>query len=223
MTIDIIIAAAGKSSRFDSKTKKQFYSINGKPIIIHTIEKFLSFKNINNIIVVTAEEDIDSLQEILNKHDIANVNIVVGGCERAQSVLNGLMVSDAEYVMIHDGARPFVSETLIKELISKKESNSIVIPALNPVETVRYRNGDSINILKRENVFLIQTPQICRRELLLLCLKDKLNEKCYYTDDAEYIAKNGGNIVFIDGDRNNIKITSIEDININPLKAEENE
>ncbi len=212
MTIDVIIAAAGNSSRFDSKIKKQFYNINGKPILIHTIEKFKSFEGINNIIVVTAEEDIDLLKKILNKHDISEICIIAGGCQRAESVYNGSIASNADYVMIHDGARPFVSEELIRELIMKKASNSIIIPALKPVETVRYKDKDGINILKRENVYLIQTPQICKRELLLSCLKEKLNEKCYYTDDAEYIKEGGGEIVFIDGDRNNIKITSIEDI-----------
>ncbi len=209
MKIDIIIPAAGQSKRFKNKIKKQFFMLNSKPIIELTVNCFRHMENIGNIIIAVSEDDI----ELFNTIDLPHNTILVkGGKERAHSVYNALVQSKSEYVMVHDGARPFLSKNTLNLLIENYRENSIVLPALIPNETVRIRNDDRTELVNRDNVYLIQTPQFCAASDLKKAMKQCFENDLLFTDEAEYISHLGGKIIIIDGDVNNIKITSPDDI-----------
>ncbi len=210
--IDCIIVSAGKSSRFQSKTKKQFFLLNKVPVIIHTIRKFHKKKFINSIILVISKEDQNKVEKILKKHKLnKHVKIVFGGNKRSDSVYNGIKKSNADYVFVHDGARPYVSERVLNELIKNHKKNSICVPYIKPSETVRY-NKNIVQLLDRKNIYLIQTPQFVERKYLIRSMEKFMNKNKYFTDEAEYIIRNNGKIIFIEGNRENIKITKTEDI-----------
>lgn len=212
MKPDVIIAAAGLSKRFKSETKKQLFHINGKPLIQRTIENFLDMDNIGKIITVISESEKHAFECVFKTMGFKPV-IAIGGNKRADSVLSGLKQSKAKHVMIHDGARPFVGKALINELMESYRENAIIVPAVKPYETVRYREGD-LNLLDRNNVYLIQTPQLTDRIQLTDAIERAHSKAQYFTDEAQYMQEFGYEIEIINGKRENIKITSIDDIAI---------
>jgi len=212
---DVIIAAAGSSTRFKGRTKKQFYIVNGKPIIIHTILNMLKVFRPENIIVVSSEKGISKMRTLLYKEGMNGIRIVKGGEERAVSVYNGVLESRRKYVLVHDGARPYVPIKVINRIINTKISDkSCTVPFLCPKETVRIEEKSGLKTLDRRQIRLIQTPQMFTRNSLEYFMKISIKKKEYFTDEAEYIIKNGGKISFVEGDVKNIKITTAEDAEI---------
>jgi len=212
---DIIIAAAGSSTRFKGRTKKQFYVIDGKPVIIHTILNILKIFPPENIIVVSSEKGISKMKTLLGDYGLNGIRIVRGGNERAISVYNGLTESRRKYVLIHDGARPYVPVKLIKRIVETKISGkSCVVPFISPKETVRFESKSGLTTLDRNRVRLIQTPQMFVREQIESFMKKAIDNNEYFTDEAEYVIKSGGKISFVEGDPKNIKITTFDDAEI---------
>lgn len=216
--ISAIILAGGKGKRMRSAISKQFIDIKGKPIIYYTLKKFSENKKIDNIIVVLPEDEVKYFKEnILKKYELRINKIVIGGKERQDSVYNALKSlknSSTDIVLIHDGARPFISERIINEGIKFAEIYGAAAPGVMPKDTIKVKNEKnfSVDTPNRANLVLIQTPQVFKFDEILEC-----HEKIRYngekvTDDTMVVEKYGYSVYLYDGEYTNIKVTTPEDL-----------
>ena len=216
--ISAIILAGGKGKRMNSSISKQFIEIKGKPIIYYTIKKFNDNKNIDNIILVLSSEEIEYFKKnILNKYDIKVDKIVVGGAERQDSVYNGLKSlenSETDIVLIHDGARPFISDRIIDEGIKYATIYGASAPGVMPKDTIKIKdeNNFSLNTPNRETLVSIQTPQVFKFNEILECHRKVKIDKLVVTDDTMVVEKYGYSVYLYDGEYTNIKVTTPEDL-----------
>lgn len=216
--ISAIILAGGKGKRMRSAISKQFIDIKGKPIIYYTLKKFSENKKIDNIIVVLPEDEVKYFKEnILKKYELRINKIVIGGKERQDSVYNALKSlknSSTDIVLIHDGARPFISERIINEGIKFAEIYGAAAPGVMPKDTIKVKNEKnfSVDTPNRANLVSIQTPQVFKFDEILEC-----HEKIRYngekvTDDTMVVEKYGYSVYLYDGEYTNIKVTTQEDL-----------
>lgn len=216
--ISAIILAGGKGKRMRSAISKQFIDIKGKPIIYYTLKKFRENKKIDNIIVVLPEDEVKYFKEnILKKYELRINKIVIGGKERQDSVYNALKSlknSSTDIVLIHDGARPFISERIINEGIKFAEIYGAAAPGVMPKDTIKVKNEKnfSVDTPNRANLVSIQTPQVFKFDEILEC-----HEKIRYngekvTDDTMVVEKYGYSVYLYDGEYTNIKVTTPEDL-----------
>ena len=208
---DVIILCAGSGTRTGLDINKLFYKINDKEVILHTIEPFINDEKCENIIVVSKENEMNYLKSLLNNSKII---YTIGGANRSDSVKKGLEKVNSKYVLIHDGARPNVSKDLLNRIKDGLLSHDSIIPVLKVSDTVISTTNEYLN---RNNLLLIQTPQAFLTEKIKKAheLSDPSIE---YTDDSMVYQKCLNELVnFVDGDKHNIKFTTIDDVLI--LKA----
>jgi len=208
-----VILAAGKGNRFISKIPKQYTNYNGKQMIFHSIDKAIQSKLFNKIILVINSKDKKYLKNLKNK----KIKIITGGKERNDSSLKSLdflKKFKPKKVFIHDAARPDFSVKLLKRLNSKFRSHKAVVPYLSSDNSVKYKNKSKISNLKRENVFLTQTPQ-CFNFNTLYDLSKKNDQKI--TDECSLFLNNNLKVNFIKGEVLNKKITYKNDLKTNKL------
>lgn len=213
-----IIVAAGSGTRFGADKPKQFLNIGGKPLLIHTLEKFQNCNSIDEIVLILSENEIGNFQKTLQNFQISKLSkIIAGGKTRAESVRNGFFSLDSEktkIVAVHDGARPFVLSEEITETILKAEKNGAVCLVAPVFDTIKKVSGGKIietidrNILRRA-----LTPQTFRFEILQKAFSDE-NFDPNATDECFLVEKAGNEIFFIDGSPKNIKITTKEDFDL---------
>lgn len=210
----IIIVAGGKGSRFKSEVPKQFVALANLPILMHTINAFYCYDNHIEIIVVLPNVQIEYWKNLcqLCNFDVKH-QIVEGGEFRFYSVKNGLtLVKPDGLVGIHDGVRPLIDKDTIGKCyeLAQKEGNAI--PVVDLVDSVREINSDGSSLMvDRSKYRLIQTPQVFKTELILQAFEQKFNPS--FTDDASVLeAINPGSIKLVYGNRQNIKITTSEDL-----------
>lgn len=204
-----LIVAGGHGSRMRTNTPKQFLILKGRPVLMHTIEKFSDF---NEIILVLPKKEITNWKNLCEKYCFETPHkIVSGGEERHISVNEGLKyINEDSIVAIHDGVRPLISKNLIRNLIQKVKPGHAVIPVLPIKESVR-KISDSMNQnIKRQEIFLVQTPQCFVSSDIKNAYKKF--HKSYFTDDASIFEKNSGNVICINGEEKNIKITTKDDL-----------
>lgn len=215
-----IIVAAGKGTRFNSGRPKQFLELLGKPIIIHTLERFEQCPAIDEIILVLSADDINDFTESAVGERITKLKkIVVGGTSRAESVRNGFEVVEVntEIVVVHDGARPLVTPDEITRTIetaAKVGAACLVAPV---TDTIKLIQGDRITgTVDRSQLRRALTPQAFSNEILgrALSLGD-LNETV--TDECFLVEKLGVEITFVEGSERNIKITHPDDLRMAEL------
>ncbi|WP_425448445.1 2-C-methyl-D-erythritol 4-phosphate cytidylyltransferase [Dethiothermospora halolimnae] len=223
--ISVIIPAAGMGKRMDKGMNKQFILLKGKPILAHTIDKFNSCPYIDEIIIVTREEEKKYCRDnIIDKYGFHKVNkIVKGGEERQDSVYNGLIAVDnkCDIVLIHDGARPFVNGANIADAIKgviKYKACVIGVPTKDTIKVVDgYSNvKDTPN---RKYLWSVQTPQAFDYNLILKAYKDGMANSVSVTDDSMLVERLGYEVKMINGSYNNIKITTPEDLQFGELIA----
>lgn len=211
MKTTAIIVAAGTGSRFNSTTPKQFTELNGKPLIVHTIERFEAASSVDSIILVLAADKVGAIDPAYFKKIEA---VVAGGATRAESVLNGLKAVhvDTAIVAVHDGARPFVSIDEIDRTIAKaKESGAacLVAPVTDTIKSVR--GGEISGTLDREKLRRALTPQAFRIEVLRSAFESaELDETI--TDECYLVEQLGHPISIVEGSSRNIKITHADDL-----------
>ncbi len=215
----VVIVAAGTGSRMKMEINKQFIKLNEKEIIAYTIEKFYKHKNIQDIVVVIKEEEAEFFKEnILKKYKFENIKIAYGGNERQDSVYNGLKLLDnkCDTVLIHDGARPFVSECTIDKSIEEVKKHKAVVVGVRVKDTIKVINdkNDIIDTPDRSKLWAVQTPQTFDYNILLKSYEDAFKNGFYGTDDAMLVERIGYKVKMVEGSYNNIKITTQEDINI---------
>lgn len=216
--ISAIILAGGKGKRMNSSISKQFIEIKGKPIIYYTIKKFNENKKVDNIVVVLSQEEIEYFKEnILNKYNLKVDKIVIGGAERQDSVYNGLKSlenSGTDIVLIHDGARPFISDRIIDDGIEYATIYGACAPGVMPKDTIKIKGKSnfSIDTPNRETLVAIQTPPVFKFREILECHKKVKIDKVVVTDDTMVVERYGNKVYLYDGEYTNIKVTTPEDL-----------
>ena len=212
----IIIVAGGKGLRMGSDIPKQFLPIGGKPVLMRTLERFREYDANLQIILVLPEAQQDYWKDLCEKYDFkVTYQLANGGQTRFHSVQNGLALvpDDAEGVVgVHDGVRPFPSIEVIKNCYKTARTAKAVIPVIPVVETVRHLEGDTSVTVPRGDYRLVQTPQTFDIQLLKAANRQPYNEG--FTDDASVVESYGHAITLVDGNRENIKITTPYDLKI---------
>jgi 2-C-methyl-D-erythritol 4-phosphate cytidylyltransferase len=212
MELYVVIVAGGTGKRMGAEIPKQFLELAGRPVLMHTIERFRSFNDSIEIITVLPENQLRHWIELQNKYSFTiPQTLVKGGSTRFLSVRNGLkFVNVPGLVAIHDGVRPFVSIDTIKRCFDEAEKHGNAIPSISPTESLRMLTDEGSLPLNRLLVKQIQTPQVFRADLIK---KAYLQEyKPEFTDDATVLENTGEKINLIEGNRENIKITNPEDL-----------
>lgn len=214
MTKAVIIVAGGKGLRMGGDVPKQFLVVDGKPILMHTIERFRDYDADMQIVVVLPKEQMDYWTGLCMYHKFnISVDLVEGGAERFHSVRNGLakVNTDVRLVAVHDGVRPYVSHDTIRACFTEAEVSGAAIPVVDVFETLRrvMPNGTSRTV-PRSEYKLVQTPQVFRRDLLDYAYRQDFS--AHFTDDASVVEAVGHAIVLVPGNRENIKITTPSDL-----------
>jgi len=212
----IIIVAGGKGLRMGSDIPKQFLPIGGKPVLMRTLERFREYSPTLQIILVLPKAQQDYWHQLCKDYNFEVEYVLADGGEtRFHSVQNGLtkIPDDAEGVVgVHDGVRPFPSIDVIRNCYETARTAKAVIPVIPVVETVRHLQGNTSETVPRSDYRLVQTPQTFDIQLLKAANKQPYNDG--FTDDASVVEAFGFNITLVDGNRENIKITTPYDMKI---------
>ncbi len=218
----IIIVAGGKGLRMGSDIPKQFLPIGGKPVLMRTLERFREYSDDLQIILVLPEAQQEYWQELCKKYDFKVEYLLAnGGQTRFHSVQNGLALvpDDAEGVVgVHDGVRPFPSIEVIRNCYETARTAKAVIPVIPVVETLRHISLTShpspltSKTVPRDEYRLVQTPQTFDIQLLKAANRQPYNDG--FTDDASVVESYGHKITLVEGNRENIKITTPYDITV---------
>ncbi len=215
-TCATIIPAAGTSSRMKAHGNKLFAEICGVSVIVRTLQAFEASPFIDEIVIPTQEELIDTIKDICKANNLHKVKaVILGGKTRAESVLNGVRyVADKfDLIAIHDAARPFISQEIIEKTISAAGLYSAAAPAVPVKDTIKKASEKIvIKTIPRDTLFSIQTPQIFDSALISAALQKAVNEKLPITDDCSAAEALGMRVYLTDGDYFNIKITTPEDL-----------
>jgi len=210
-----IIVAGGKGLRMNTNLPKQFIAIKGNPILMHTIEAFFRYDNQMQIVVVLPESDIVFWKELCAIHSFSiHHEIAVGGETRFDSVQNGLKkINDEGLVAIHDGVRPFVSRETIQRCFQTAAETGNAIPAVELVDSIRKVENERNVAVNRTEYKLIQTPQVFDVKKIKDAYEIASAEnKSAFTDDASVFEFAGNSIDLVEGNRENIKITTAFDL-----------
>ncbi|MFR3497452.1 MAG: 2-C-methyl-D-erythritol 4-phosphate cytidylyltransferase [Paraclostridium bifermentans] len=213
----VVIVAAGTGSRMKKDINKQFIKLKNKEIVAHTIEKFYNSENIDDIVVVIREDEEEYFNKnIKEKYGFTNIKVAHGGNERQDSVFNGIKMlkKECEVVLIHDGARPFVTDDIIKRSINKANEHNAIVVGVKVKDTIKVvsDNGNIIDTPNRSYLWAVQTPQVFKYDIITKAYEDAYNNNYYGTDDAMLVERIGYNVKMIEGSYNNIKITTQEDL-----------
>jgi 2-C-methyl-D-erythritol 4-phosphate cytidylyltransferase len=207
-----IIVAGGSGKRMKSSIPKQFIELNGKPILMHTLEKFYSAKSSIDLIVVLPKSHQSTWNTLCDKHQFTIPHkICEGGTSRFESVKNGLEVcTEKSIIAVHDGVRPLVTPDFILNIYSETESKKALIPVCPVTESIRKVDGESSEALDRSQYYSVQTPQCFTYELLHKAYQQE--EQNTFTDDASVVEFLGEKVHLFEGEADNIKITNPKDL-----------
>jgi 2-C-methyl-D-erythritol 4-phosphate cytidylyltransferase len=207
----VIITAGGMGKRMKSNVPKQFLLIGGIPILMKTISMFYEYNPKIEIIVALPEDQIENWSKLITKYNFTIAHKVVkGGKERFHSVKNSLSICTGDLIAVHDAVRPLITVELIDRCFEALKVNNVVVPVVEPKDSIRMKQGVKNKSVRRNNFYLVQTPQ---------CFKKSTLEKAYhqeykkhYTDDASVVENNGTEVFLIEGIYQNIKITNPLDL-----------
>ncbi|MDP4237920.1 MAG: 2-C-methyl-D-erythritol 4-phosphate cytidylyltransferase [Bacteroidota bacterium] len=209
-----IIVAGGKGVRMQTDIPKQFIEIQGKPILMHTLEAFQRYDAFIQLILVLPVDQINAWQELCKRHSFSvQHQIVAGGDNRFHSVKNGLEVIPANaLVAVHDGVRPLVSTETIARCFEEAEKYGTAIPVIDPVDSIRQITANGSQSVDRTLYKLVQTPQVFDGEMLKKAYGQNFSP--LFTDDASVVEALGEEIKLVKGNRENIKITTGFDLEL---------
>ena len=214
--VSAIVLAGGRGKRMGSVQSKQYIDLNGKPILYYTLNHFINNKNIDKVILVIPEDELEFCRnEVLDKYNLKIDAIAFGGKERQDSVYNGLKKADgSDIVLIHDGARPFVSERIIEEGIKYAGMYGAAAPGVMPKDTIKVKNQESFSLETpdRNNLVAVQTPQVFDYNIIFGCHKKVKEKHLDVTDDTMVVELFGNDVYLYEGEYTNIKITTPEDL-----------
>ncbi|WP_455662982.1 2-C-methyl-D-erythritol 4-phosphate cytidylyltransferase [Pradoshia sp.] len=216
MKYEVIIPAAGQGKRMKAGRNKLWIELEGEPIICHTLRQFGTDENCRRILLVVnsaEEEDFRNLTEKLGLP--IPIELIHGGSERQYSVKNAVdsLTSDTEIVLVHDGARPFITEPLIKKLVEDACLHGASVLAVPVKDTMKQADGVFITqTIERSSLWAIQTPQAFRVSLLKKAHRQAEEDGFLGTDDASLLERLGMSVAITEGNYDNIKITTPEDL-----------
>jgi 2-C-methyl-D-erythritol 4-phosphate cytidylyltransferase len=211
--VNLIIPAAGKGLRFSKDIPKQFVKIQGHEVLELNLLFWINVKFINKIYLILPQKEFKNYE---NKYKNLSEKIisVVGGDSRAESINNAIKIleSNNKYTLIHDGARPFITNRLIGRVLEALEEHKAVIPALKLTDTIKEVKGNKvIKTINRENLVSVQTPQGFHTDIIRKAYSN-LNLNNINFDDAELVEHIGETVFYVLGEKNNIKITTRDDL-----------
>ena len=225
MSIKVIIAAAGSGRRMGRETPKPYLSLAGQPLILHTLMKFQNSEIVDDIVLVVRENELTRVKdEIITGYHLTKVTQVIeGGQERQDSVACGLkqiwdvnVNNDHDIVMVHDGARPFVSEDMIRECVNGVQDCGACIMGLKITDTIKKVGDENIitDTIPKKELWIAQTPQCFRLSLLREAVLCAERDGFYGTDEAALVERLPHPVRVIPGSFWNIKITYPGDVRI---------
>ena len=207
-----IIVAGGKGERMQTYIPKQFLELNGKPVLMHTLDTFRNFDPEMELILVLPSSQIEYWNALCKKHAFsAPHKIAEGGATRFHSVKNGLkVVSSPDYIAIHDGVRPLVSNETITDCFAEAEISGAAIPVVDAVDSLRKITENGNVAVDRSLYKMVQTPQVFEAGLILEAYNQDFSDT--FTDDASVVEAFGHKVSLVAGNRENIKITTQTDM-----------
>ncbi len=212
MTTSAVILAAGHGDRMRAGQNKVLLSIRGQALIYHTVQVFARLPDIDDLVLVVHVDEMEIIRQLIQQIG-PEFNLVEGGKTRRDSALAGVRAASGDFVLIHDGARPFPSPALIHRVLSRAQQASAAIPVL-PITDLLHHVGttgriEELSDLREGSLVRAQTPQGFRRDLILRCLETVPPE---IRDDASALLLASESIATVPGERTNIKITHPEDL-----------
>lgn len=211
-TTGVIIVAGGSGRRMGGALPKQFMMLDNKPILARSINRIHEALPAAEIVVVLPEEHVELWKNIAARFDVARHKIALGGKERFHSVKSGLaaLSEGVRTIAIHDAVRPLASKKLIIKLLLAAEKSVAVIPAVAPIDSYRIVEGDDSRIIDRSALRMVQTPQVFHAEALRAAYEQPFSST--FTDDASVMEAAGHKVTLVEGERENIKITTPSDM-----------
>lgn len=207
----VVIVAGGKGLRMGGEKPKQFQDLKGRPVLMHTLERFREALPEGKLILVLPEWWVTMWRDLCRQHAFSvDHELVKGGDTRFHSVKNGLDAIRGEegVVAVHDGVRPFVAVDVIRECVKQALTGACVVPVIAPVESVRLKQGDTdrTQSIDRNLCLLVQTPQVFPLNRLRQAYSQPYQS--LFTDDASVVEADGGQVEVVEGNRENIKLTT---------------
>jgi len=218
--VTAVIAAGGSGRRMQLPGNKVFFPLLGKPVLSHTLEVFDSCEQISEIVVVVPREEIESCRHMVVKAACLKtpVKVVAGGKERQDSVRCGILAAaeDCDYVVVHDGARPLLTSSLLERVLREGITWGAAVAAVPLKDTVKI--GDSkgfvVDTPDRHTLWSVQTPQVFKKDVLVAAHEFARSSGALGTDDASLVEELGNRVKIVSGEYENIKITTPEDLEI---------
>ncbi|KKB34841.1 2-C-methyl-D-erythritol 4-phosphate cytidylyltransferase [Bacillus thermotolerans] len=215
MNYQVVIPAAGRGKRMKADRNKLLLKLESCPVIIHTLKIFEEDPSCKEIILVVHPDETGIFSDLMSEHGITKVQkLVHGGSERQESVYHGLKEADkSAIVLIHDGARPFITIPLIRQLVEEAERSGAAIAAVPVKDTIkRVTEKNVIETVERSSLWSVQTPQAFRMSLILDAHEQARAEGYIGTDDASLVERMKKGVQVVEGDYDNIKLTTPEDL-----------
>jgi 2-C-methyl-D-erythritol 4-phosphate cytidylyltransferase len=216
--IAAVIAAGGSGSRISRQINKQYLPLNNKPILIYSFEKFALHEKIDTVIIVAAEHEMEMCSALIKKYNThkKQVDVVAGGASRQESVLLGLKAckENTDIVLIHDGARPFVTNQMINDCLEQMDTYkacSVGVAAINTIKQVDNK-GIVLKTLDRNSLWEVQTPQCFDYKCICELHKKAFEANISVTDDCSLAEIYNLDVKMIKGNYDNIKITVARDL-----------
>jgi 2-C-methyl-D-erythritol 4-phosphate cytidylyltransferase len=226
MKVSVILAAAGLGTRMGRSvpekagtSRKQFMLLEGSPILLHTIRKFVSSPAVGEIVVALRAEDLEWVRDLLERESFGKpVRLVEGGDSRQESVENALATlgSGTELVAVHDAVRPFIEHSVLEKVFAEAEENGAAIVGIVPVDTVKQIHRNKIRqTIPRERLILAQTPQVFRFDLLKQAFAKAREDGFAGTDESSLVERlEQVEVSVVPGSDRNIKITKPSDMDL---------
>ena len=216
MSNTAVILAAGLGKRMQAGHNKQFIEICEQSVLTHTLTVFAKIPEIAKIVLVVRAGEEDTCQNMIPEIAENKTVLAIGGKERQDSVHNGIraITWECEYILIHDGARPLVTEEVIRRTLLAAQNSGAAICAVPVKDTIKQADSDGnvLATIPRESLWAAQTPQVFRADLIRRAYENAYVHNHYGTDDASLVEYLGEKIKIVTGDYENIKITTPEDI-----------
>lgn len=214
--VTAIILVAGNSTRFGQNRNKNFEVIEGKEVLLYSLEKFNDNDLVKDIIIVCKKDEEEKVNRIANKITLKkDLKLIEGGISRQESVYNAITNTSSNIVIIHDGARPMIKDRFITECIKEMDNfkgNTIAVKSKDTIKITDDRGVVKETTL-RKNTWVIQTPQCFNREILLQ-MHEKYMGDDTVTDDCMLMERSGNEVKLIEGEYSNIKVTTYDDVNL---------
>lgn len=212
-TRSIIITAGGIGKRMGTDQPKQFLELLGRPVLIHTLERLHRFAPDSQLVLTLPEQHIDDWKNLCSQNG-CNIEhtIVAGGQERYHSIKNALAVCTGDIIAVHDGVRPLVSKGTVDRLFEAAQTHKAVIPVIDMKESLRRVSEDGSIAVDRSLYRIVQTPQVFDAAVLRNAYNIPFHDSI--TDDASLVEESGQPIHLVDGNEENVKITTPADLAI---------